>query len=190
MDDEEERDLCLYCLEEPDCCCCYDEDEEEEEEERPMNYPGSEDYFGPKLVNHGGKCCGIKIIYGFHSATSSLCEELPAAPGVNESDSYGRDVSSNERFFTDSAPRETFEERADRYIEFVKRRRPRHVIEVVFEEGQLDYHGWRPWLRKHRFRKVTKFLNSNSGNYVTIYHKAIGQPKKAKPKADPFSAGE
>jgi hypothetical protein len=178
--DEEDEEFCDDCGEYIEDCCCNDEPEGE-----TMNYPG--DYYGLKLVNHGGLCCGIKTIYGFYGNPKNTVGELPACPGVNNGDAYGRQSSSNERFFTDEAPSETYEERVDRYIEFIKRRRPQHLIEVVFEHNQLDCYGWRPWLKKHRFRKVSTFLNSNSGNYVTVYHKAIGQPKKAKPKADPFA---
>lgn len=144
-------------------------------------------HYGPKLVFHGGLCCGIKTIHGFYSSPASQVSELEECP-KDDIDKLGGTVSSSRRFFTDAAPAETGGERVDRYIKFVRKRRPQHVIEVVIADYQM--HQWGAFLKKRRFRKVSSFVNSNTDNTVHIFHKYIGQPRKTKKAAttsDPFS---
>lgn len=142
------------------------------------------DYYGPKLVFHGGLCCGIKTIHGFYPSPNSLAAELQAVPR-DDSDQLGHNVNSNQRFFTDAAPEEKMSERIDRYIAFVKEHRPQHIIEVVIAHFQLGM--WKEFLRSRQFRKVTEAKNSNSGNTIYIYHKRIGQPPKKKKAATPVT---
>lgn len=148
----------------------------------------------PRLVNHGGLCCGIKTIYGLGYSPDSPAKVLEAVPYNNRA-KCGDHVWSSLRYFSDAAPAETYAERVERYIKFVQKHAPKHLIEVVLESGQYEgacswnssYPGWKAFLRKHKFKKVNSFLNSNSGNTVLVFHKTIGQPVKAKAKPDPFA---
>lgn len=133
------------------------------------------------LVFHGGKCCGIKTIYGFSCAP---WDSTAARVASNEVDNgkYGHTVRSDLSFFTDEAPKETYEERLVRFIEFCKRRRPRHMIEAVLANYVTTYlinggyetrrqdEVWGPVLEKYGFKPVTTFENSNTRNKVTVYH--------------------
>ena len=139
-------------------------------------------YNGLKLVNHGGKCCGIKTIYGFNfnpePRSYDKCSSLNKIK-INNKDSYGYMVACNERFFTDSAPEEGYRERLQRYIDFVKKRRPKQLIEVILQDSyQKD---WQKELVKNfGFVKVTNFKNSNSGLWLSVFHLVIDEDLKPK----------
>jgi hypothetical protein len=159
------------------------------------NYPGS--YSGPRLVNHGGLCCGIKTIHSLCYGPNWKASPLEAVP-KNDRAKNGYNVWSSLRYFTDSAPAETYGERVERYIKFVEKYAPKHLIEITLESSQYNgtnygwndagkYPGWKKFLKKHGFKKVSEFVNSNSGNTVLVFHKLIGQPKKTKAVKDPFA---
>ena len=125
------------------------------------------------LAFHGGLCCGIKTIYGFYGHPDEKnAEELSAIP-ANNADSYGNQVASHERFFHEAAPRETGRERLDRYLDYLKRRRPSGIVEVVLatDNGYPDQVGcWEPLLLERGFKEVTRAYNSNSENTCIVYH--------------------
>jgi hypothetical protein len=129
-----------------------------------------------RLVFHGGKCCGIKTIYGFESPDSLL--SAVEEKSQNNIDAAGGHVSSNIDFFTDAAPQETEKERLDRLIAFCIKRRPAGIIEVTLAESHHLYWSqipkWGPLLRKRGFKCVNKCRNSNSGNTVHVFHKNCG----------------
>lgn len=160
------------------------DDDEEDEEDMATQYPDS--YYGLRLVAHGGLCCGVKTIYGFTCSPESKLAALQACPADNR-DTYGNYVHSNDRFFNDAAPEETYLERLDRYLAFLEKKRPKGLVEVTLTTSQLCV--WGNLLRKRGFKKVTTFVNSNSGNTVVVLHKTYGQPPKVKkPKVtDPFA---
>jgi hypothetical protein len=136
-----------------------------------------------KLVTHGGQCCGIKIIHtmGWSPSDDYECPPLkkarshPAFPGA------GYDYNNpGKRFFWDKAPAEHPLRRLDRYLAFCDRERPNGVVEIVLsyneedeEENQVPQ--WEPDLLTRGFKKVNECLNSNSGNYVCIYHRNSGE---------------
>ena len=130
-----------------------------------------------RLVFHGGKCCGIKTIYGFDSPSDIV--SAVKKKSVTNKDAYGEHVGSNMDFFTDAAPKETQKERLDRLIAFCMKRRPQGIIEVTLAQHRNHYFDqvkpWGPLLRKRGFRCVTKALNSNSGNTVHVFHKVYGE---------------
>lgn len=43
------------------------------------------------------------------------------------------------------------------------------LVEAVLTDSQLDG-GWRPILAEAGFKEVSRFFNSNSGNYCTVLH--------------------
>lgn len=139
-------------------------------------------YNGLKLVNHGGKCCGIKTIYGFNCSPQSViydkCSPLNEIK-INDKDSHGYMVSCNERFFTDSAPEESYRERLQRYIDFVKKRRPKQLIEVILQDSYQK--AWQEELvNNFGFVKVNNFKNSNSWLWLSVFHLVIDEDLKPK----------
>lgn len=133
------------------------------------------------LYFHGGKCCGIKTIEGFphypysqHSwGEKHIAYPLPEVGAVRNHDVYGQPTTKP--FFTDAAPEESIQERFARLIAFCKRRRPQGCIEVTLARNQFGSFNqvalWEPLLLEHGFKvTVPEFKNSNSQNYVTIYH--------------------
>ena len=127
-----------------------------------------------QLGFHGGKCCGIKVIHGLMDDPDDTTEALSKISD-SDKDSMGMDVNSKERFFTDAAPEETYLKRLDRYIEYMRKRRPSHIIEITLApfNPYCSQKAWIPLLRRRGFRCVTKAKNSNSGNEVWVFHKVI-----------------
>jgi len=129
-----------------------------------------------KISFHGGKCCGIRHIYGFTYFTTqnSLEPELLANDKFEWSDRYGHDVSSANNVFHKAAPAESLYERLDRYIKFLRWYRPGGVVEVCLAKSknyfdQIAMH--EAELFKHGFHLVTELpYNSNSKNVIRIYH--------------------
>lgn len=126
------------------------------------------------LAFHGGKCCGIKTIYGFSYNPQDHVDAIPEIAMDNRDQGDG-DASSSTRFFHEEAPSEAALTRFDRYIEYVKRRRPKHIIEVVLNNFQKL---WVDVLKERGFKKSVSAVNSNTGNTVTVWHLTVGQSEK------------
>lgn len=160
-----------------------------------------------RLVFHGGKCCAIKTIYGFSMSpkqTSWKCPETSKSSKRTQ-DKRGNHVNSDMDFFTDEAPLESYEARLDRLIAFCRRERPAGIIEAVLMEypdyDKKDENGswlpkegsgqmpWEPELLKRGFVKVTgPVLNSNSSNYIHIYHLVYNDFGKVKEQEEEAAA--
>lgn len=136
------------------------------------------------LVFHGGKCCGIKTIFGFQMPPGYAIEALKKK-GIDNSDTFGNHVGSNKRFFHEAAPEETYLQRLDRYLEYCDRRRPQGIIEVVLAQktathGWMDQPAmWEKHLLERGFQIVNSCLNSNSHNRIFVYHRNSGEVPKA-----------
>lgn len=148
------------------------------------------------LSFHGGECCGIKTIAGFGLYGGDTQPALKSEEASNP-DRYGRSVTSSTNAFYKEAPSESTEERFKRYIEFCKEWRPQGCIEVALARSPYDSCDswsqiklWEPLLFEHGFKvTVPEFLNSNSGNYVQIYHLVYDATKEkpaAPAPAEPF----
>lgn len=128
------------------------------------------------LLFHGGYCCGIKTLFGFpHLLTEKSVRDYPgecsavAATEVRDFDASGLATRSDQSFFTDEAPKESYLDRLDRLIAFCQRRRPKGIIEATLVGTQK---GWLPILKERGFVESTSGLNSNSGNTVHVFHLA------------------
>lgn len=128
---------------------------------------------------HIGRCCGIKTIYGMGvdpiGGEEAALSELP---GKVEHDRFGAAVGSDMRFFHEKAPQESKLDRLDRYLNFVKRERPQHIVEIVLAEsayGHVDQSEWISELETRGFRLVNSCMNSNSRNTVHVYHLNVGE---------------
>lgn len=144
------------------------------------------------LAYHGGKCCGIKTIYGFQSNPEHHVAPIEDYIRIRycNLDSNGDDVTSEGRFFHATAPKETGIERLDRYLRYCDQRRPGGVIEIVladFDWMPSFNAAWWPILEERGFTKTATFQNSNSGNKVTVYHRVRSADDDDQPDADDFA---
>lgn len=126
-----------------------------------------------KIACHGGKCCGVKTIHCFSDDFKdgwepAIEKKTGVGDHMREPDAYGYDVSSKDNFFWLTAPGESTEDRLDRYIDFLKEKRPGGLIEVCLVSDDQSY--WIEQVEKRGFKLVAQFTNSNSGNIVNVYH--------------------
>lgn len=126
---------------------------------------------------HGGKCCAIKVIHGFYYHPDEMAGDLEQRP-FNDSDACGDDVSSNDRFFTDAAPEETYRERLDRFLAFNDKHRPCGIVEVVLSDDSFyqQRKWWEGILLERGFRLINENMNSNSDNVCYVYHRNSNLP--------------
>ena len=136
------------------------------------------------LAFHIGKCCGIKTIYGMgvspagHGGILKSEDALSPLSAKVQHDRIGAAVSSGTRFFHEKAPQESKLDRLDRYLKFVKRERPQHIVEIVLAESvhhNIDQSAWVPELETRGFKLVNSCKNSNSGSTVHVYHLNVGE---------------
>lgn len=134
---------------------------------------------GMQLVFHGGKCCGIKTVYCMGTDPAENQPPLEKLSKRNNHDQSYHEVGSGIRFFTDDAPEESGKARLKRYIEFMERNRPRNVLEVVLCESSRyewqDQTAWVSTLEELGFKLVNRHSNSNSGNFIQIWHLNVGE---------------
>lgn len=115
---------------------------------------------------HGGKCCGIKHIFGLGYHPDEMLPRRGKSKKLkNEGSCF---MNSTRPFFHESAPAETYLKRLERIIAFIQVNRPWGVIEVVLSDCQLLH--WRPKIEELGFKLVNKCKNSNSGQTIHIYH--------------------
>jgi len=127
---------------------------------------------------HIGRCCGIKTIYGMGIEPVGNEAALPAVPGPVNYDRAGAAVDTSTRFYHDEAPKESKLDRLDRYLNFVKKTRPEHIVEIVLAESVysfVDQSAWVPELETRGFKLVNSCKNSNSGSTVHVYHLNVGE---------------
>lgn len=118
---------------------------------------------------HGGKCCGIKHIEGLQYHPHYILLPKKASKQLPyEGNSY---MNSTRPFFHEAAPQETYVERLDRILNFIKVNRPQGVVEIVLAATQLQ--AWRSLIEERGFKQVTKCKNANSGNNMYIFHLAV-----------------
>jgi len=131
-----------------------------------------------QLAFHIGKCCGIKTIWGMGLNPLGAEYALSELPGRVQHDRTGAAVDSHLRFFHEKAPQESKLNRLDRYLKFVKRERPQHIVEIVLAESVhtfVDQSEWVPELETRGFKLVNSCKNSNSGSTVHVYHLNVGE---------------
>lgn len=128
------------------------------------------------LVFHGGKCCGIKTIYGLGDNPHEMTHSLEPHPKRNH-DKNGDEVKSDLTFFHEGAPKETGVQRLDRYIDFIRRVRPQNIIEICLAVGSWVKQGaWFSVLLERGFKEATVHKNSNTGNMIHVFHLCVGAP--------------
>jgi hypothetical protein len=132
-----------------------------------------------KIMFHGGKCCGVKHIFGLGTSPTSL---LSPRTGVDKDDddyegpydptADGDDFRTDgPEWFDEDAPRESHEKRLERYLEFIRKHQPGCLVEVIICTSGTFYNqsAWKPVLEKNGFKEVISWTNSNSGATLTKY---------------------
>ena len=130
-----------------------------------------------KIGCHGGKCCGIHIIYNFpaHRWVKTKQGSLRPRKTGYCNDRMGLDVSTRVNVYHEAAPKETLEERLDRYLAFLRRRNPKSLVEIVLAQSSRSSYYEQEALfgelvRSRGFKLVQTFMNSNSCNTCYVYH--------------------
>lgn len=138
-----------------------------------------------KIQTHGGRCCGIKTIHGFGAGPTQRLGPKKAQKFNDCTDIYGHSVHRNYNWYRPKRPKETYLERFEEYIRYIKQYRPKGLIEVTMTNSQLDgtsydycnptQYAWLPVLEKHGFKLVSKFKNSNTEGIVNVFHLVYGE---------------
>ncbi len=125
-----------------------------------------------KIQTHGGRCCGIKSIHGFHgNSPDTIVVPKKAQPDNHrQTDIYRHSVHQNYNWYRPKRPRETYLQRFEEYIRYIQEHRPAGLIEVTMTYCQLTIYGWRTHLERLGFKETLKFKNSNSGDTVYVFH--------------------
>jgi hypothetical protein len=105
-----------------------------------------------QLTRHGGRCCGIRHIYGFSGGPKQLA--------------YNYDCGRNSRLLTQL-------KRHIRENGLVRGGKGK-MFEVVLTDNQITENpDWIPELKTLDFRLVTRFHNS-TGGWCNVFHKTSG----------------
>lgn len=137
-----------------------------------------------KITMHSGNCCAIKTISGFGYTTPESVVWKKKKTEPYSTDRHGGAVSSNMNFYHPERPKETMGERFIAYMDFLRVERPQGLVEVcivpysyeVLEEQGMKVKvtpfqdKWVPFLEQQGFTRVARVANSNSGNYVEVWH--------------------
>lgn len=149
-----------------------------------------------RMVAHGGQCCGMRTICGFptfhqRSYYQFIRMFTDFRDGVRDwtSPNYKQAVDLNGAMLRDHLGRPLYFT-AGIQLDFQgteisadnQRRYENRLIEVVLTDSQLRHSGnevregaevFRSWLDvllSLGFRRVSRFRNSNSGSYCTVFH--------------------
>lgn len=97
--------------------------------------------------DHGGGCCGMTHVYEFPDLKTDCTEKGNREAAI---DGFLSTVTQTDtRHYANTGS---------------------HLYEVVLLDSQLRS-GWLYVLQKAGFRRVSRFLNSNSGNICNVFHK-------------------
>jgi hypothetical protein len=144
-----------------------------------------------RITYHGGSCCGIKQISSLWNSPdwklAAIKHKEGHIPSVSRADAWGHEVKSTDNFYPFERPAETGGERFDAYMDFLRKHRPQGLVEVTiiakYREALEDssyvskaQEDWIPFLKKRGFKRVARFANSNSGNFVEVYHYIMTEP--------------
>lgn len=144
------------------------------------------------LIFHGGKCCAIRTIHSFgNDPNEMMSERAPAIQADRWPDTGGGPVHSYYELPYGKRPYESRLERLKFFISYLKSHRPGGLVEVALAcmpytednfdnwdeddkvewcEEECDQRLWFPHLEELGFRRVQKFINSNSDNEIHLFH--------------------
>jgi hypothetical protein len=145
-----------------------------------------------RCVADGGNCCGLKHIFGFGSNPDEVFEPYETGePGNHE---YGGDHGYRDKdAFFFRFPKQTARERLRDMLKHIREEKVYEVFQITLVDGYGGGHKcekdpkqkieekylnnsdwfsqreWFPIIRALGFRKVNRWYNSNSGNYVICF---------------------
>ena len=125
-----------------------------------------------EFKSHGGACCGMSHIFNLGSSPEYLLPALPAAP-------VHQPLGTR---YPLARPEETAKERMAAFLDYYD---AHEYVSLITEVTVIGYHRtvgslesqnarWQETLLGLGFKVVNRFLNSNSGNVVIVYHRGIG----------------
>lgn len=122
---------------------------------------------------HGGKCCGAKHIHNMGQYPEGVIYSRNALTATQTSWSEpsmgaSRDMAGGDKdFFNEAAPQEKYIERFDRLIEFLKRWRKHHMVDMILYGTQNT--AWKKFLEDRGWVQVAKWKNSNTSNTLYLW---------------------
>jgi hypothetical protein len=132
-----------------------------------------------RITCHGGKCCGIKHIFGFPYfplyGREPKLKKIPFSDPnyFNDEDSRGYPVNTKMMVYNLAAPEEPLWDRMDRYLKYLREIRPGGIVECTLAKqfGEWDQIKlFEPSLFERGFKMVNEERNSNSNNIFRVYH--------------------
>lgn len=139
-----------------------------------------------RLINNGGRCCGVKEIYGLPYHPSLIVNDLEedpldgTYPDAGDAGGFEEFRNPGKRFYTGARDQETAEDRLRVYLEYLDEMRPDGICQIILNVGvpgdpdEEHQRAWIPLLKKLGFTRSVTSLNSNSGNTIAIYHRKSG----------------
>lgn len=119
----------------------------------------------PTYRGHGGGCCGASHLSGFHGTPDLV---WPFHSGGNGTDTMGGQF--------------------DAALQYIRKTRAAGRIEIILKRDQVK--NWEAFILERGFRLVSRFINSNTSNMLTVYEYLYGVSnegvKKAPAPANPF----
>lgn len=141
-----------------------------------------------RVVMHGGKCCGVKTIHTLFQSPEYLHSRINKKRGDIPFD--GGSQCAGKNFLPGPYPTMKGKDLLRRFIIDVEKKRPKGIIEVAVANNQFNtsatvpndngqVKNWRPVLEEFGFvQYVPATMNSNSGNFVFLFHRLSGQVPK------------
>ena len=116
------------------------------------------------MTYHGGRCCGIKHIWGM---TNEPAQILTPQAALNDSG-----IGWSHSQYSHPRPKEAASDRLDALVDFARCNWPEHIIEVVVADTGYtkQAQNWSDALIERGFKEVNRNINSNSTNTVVVYH--------------------
>ena len=121
-----------------------------------------------RVNTHGGMCCGVKHIFSFPGNPDWQCSALE---GRIVYQGAGPEMDNpGENFYPGPRDKESGSERLKALLEYVDEKKTSHLLEVILHKYTAT--NWDALLKKHGFRLVTVFHNSNTHNTeLHVYHR-------------------
>jgi hypothetical protein len=127
---------------------------------------------------HGGNCCGAKHIRRLGDYPDSILSARKPLSGEETtfSPAYGASLdmrtshptNSDADFFNAKAPKESAAARLRRFIRFLKKHRPHHMVDIILTQGQVVR--WHKTIIKIGFVAGPTWKNSNTTRTLQVFY--------------------
>lgn len=120
-----------------------------------------------RILNHGGRCCGIKHIIDFPYFPTDTVSALPARTVYHGPSVEMKNPSKD--FHPGGLLSDKAEERLRKLLEYLDHQKDAHLAEIVLPRYTSDH--WTAVLLKFGFKKVIEFENSNTDTVLHVWHR-------------------